>query len=77
MSISDRYAIVEVTIVCKECRQEKPVLTPKNCRRKYCDDCQRPVLLRRKSQERHARKNGVKLEKPRLVRYAGYDPSEH
>lgn len=73
-----RYDRVTVTMRCRECEQDKPVCRTKNSRRRYCDDCQPVVLKRRKKLERQLRLGRVPREnKPRLVRYAGFDPSEH
>jgi hypothetical protein len=63
-------------IVCQRCRQDHTVTVNKNCRRRYCDECQPIVLRDRKKLERQKRLGRVLDEKPRLVRYAGFDPSE-
>lgn len=72
-----RYDKVTVAIRCFECREIKQIERTKNSRRRYCDECQPVVIRRRKKLEHQQRLVRVKQEKPRLVRYAGYDPSEH
>jgi hypothetical protein len=74
--VTTRYDKVTVTIRCTECRLHKPIQRTKNSRRRYCDDCQPIVLKRRKKLERE-RRSAEPKNRPRLVRYAGYDPSEH
>ena len=81
---------VEKTFVCEECRQPFVVLTLKNVAHRYGECCKEKVRLRRRrfasakaNAKRRAKANAKRRDKPmpkppkpRLVRYAGYDPSE-
>lgn len=77
------HEIVEKKTFCTRCQQPFICMIAKNAHRKFCDGCLVIVTKHRKkiaAAKSNAKRRGKvrtdSISKPRLVRYAGYDPSE-
>lgn len=76
-----RHPIKERVYNCIRCRNDFTAKTA-NTARKYCDECL-PIVTKERRRFASAKANAKrrkqplpKKPKPRLVRYAGFDPSE-
>jgi PHP family Zn ribbon phosphoesterase len=80
----DRFAhhvYKERTVECRRCQNTFTAMMA-NTPRKYCDECG-PIMKRQRKSRASAKSNAKRKgrpfppePKPRLVRYAGFDPSE-